>query len=67
MAKNSATGVFCHGDTPGLADCCLIPQIANSRRFQTPLEAFPTILRIEEACLALPAFQNAAPVQPDAE
>ena len=68
LAKNSATGVFCHGDTPGLADCCLIPQIANSRRFQTPLEAFPTILRIEEACLALPAFQNAAPqVQPDAE
>jgi maleylacetoacetate isomerase len=68
LANNSATGVFCHGDTPGLADCCLIPQIANSRRFQTPLEAFPTILRIEEACLALPAFQNAAPqVQPDAE
>ena len=68
LANNSATGVFCHGDTPGLADCCLIPQIANSRRFQTPLEAFPTILRIEEACLALPAFQNATPqVQPDAE
>lgn len=68
LANNSATGVFCHGDTPGLADCCLIPQIANSRRFQTPLEAFPTICRIEEACLALPAFQNAAPqVQPDAE
>jgi len=41
--------------------------VANSRRFDTPLEAFPTIRRIDEACLALPAFQKAAPqVQPDA-
>jgi glutathione S-transferase len=67
LANNPATGRFCHGDTPGLADCCLIPQVANSRRFDTPLEAFPTIRRIDEACLALPAFQRAAPqVQPDA-
>ncbi|MDP2368699.1 maleylacetoacetate isomerase [Rhodoferax sp.] len=67
LANNLATGRFCHGDTAGLADCCLIPQIANSRRFATPLDAFPTIRRIEEACLALPAFQRAAPqVQPDA-
>ncbi len=67
LASSSDTGVFCHGDTPGLADCCLVPQVANSRRFDTPLEAFPTIRRIEEACLALPAFQRAAPqVQPDA-
>jgi len=67
LADNPATGRFCHGDTPGLADCCLIPQVANSRRFDTPLEAFPTIRRIEAACLALPAFQRAAPqVQPDA-
>ena len=67
LANNPATGRFCHGDMPGLADCCLIPQLANSRRFDTPLEAFPTIRRIEEACLALPAFQKAAPqVQPDA-
>ena len=67
LQRESATGRFCHGDTPGLADCCLIPQVANSRRFDTPLEAFPTIRRIEAACLALPAFQRAAPqVQPDA-
>ncbi len=58
---------FCHGDTPGLADCCLVPQLANARRFDTPLDAYPTLLRIEQACLALPAFQNAAPqAQPDA-
>lgn len=67
LANNPHTGRFCHGDTPGLADCCLIPQIANSRRFDTPLDAFPTIRRIETACLALDAFAKAAPqVQPDA-
>ncbi len=67
LADNPHTGAFCHGDTPGLADCCLIPQIANSRRFDTPLDAFPTIRRIEAACLALDAFAKAAPqVQPDA-
>lgn len=68
LANSPDTGTFCHGNTPGLADCCLVPQVANSRRFATPLEAFPTIRRIEEACLALPAFQRAAPaLQPDAE
>jgi maleylacetoacetate isomerase len=67
LANNPHTGMFCHGETPGLADCCLIPQIANSRRFETPLDGFPTILRIEKACLALDAFAQAAPpLQPDA-
>lgn len=67
LANSPATGTFCHGDTPGLADCCLIPQIANARRFDTPLDAFPTIRRIETACLALDAFAKAAPqLQPDA-
>lgn len=67
LAQSPETGTFCHGHTPGLADCCLVPQVANSRRFDTPLEAFPTIRRIEEACLALEAFQRAAPaVQADA-
>jgi maleylpyruvate isomerase len=67
LVNNPATGAFCHGNTPGLADCCLIPQIANSRRFNTPLDAFPTIRRIEEACLTLDAFAKAAPqLQPDA-
>jgi maleylacetoacetate isomerase len=67
LATNPSTGTFCHGNTPGLADCCLIPQIANSRRFDTPLDAFPTIRRIEQACLALDSFAKAAPqLQPDA-
>lgn len=67
LANNQNTSTFCHGDTPGLADCCLIPQIANSRRFETPLDAFPTIRRIEQACLAINAFAKAVPqLQPDA-
>ena len=65
--QHASTGVFCHGDTPTLADCCLVPQMFNARRFNTPLDAFPTICRIEAACLALDAFQRAAPeVQADA-
>ena len=59
--QHASTGVFCHGDTPTLADCCLVPQMFNARRFNTPLDAFPTICRIEAACLALEAFQRAAP------
>ena len=66
LANEPATGKFCHGNTPSLADCCLIPQVANSRRFDTPLDAFPAIMRIEQACLALDAFSRAAPqFQPD--
>ncbi len=59
--QHANTGVFCHGDTPTLADCCLVPQLFNARRFATPLERFPTLCRIEAACLALDAFQRAAP------
>lgn len=55
------SGTFCFGDSPTLADCCLVPQMANARRFNTPLEAFPTLLRIDAACRALPAFTAAAP------
>lgn len=58
---------FCHGDAPGLADCCLIPQLYNARRFGMSLEAWPKLQRIEANCLSLPAFQHAAPeAQPDA-
>ncbi len=68
LATHPATGVFCHGDTPTLADCCLAPQVFNARRFDCPLDAMPTIRRIVAACEALPAFRNAAPdMQPDAE
>jgi maleylpyruvate isomerase len=59
---------FCFGDSPTLADICLVPQLANARRFGCDLSAYPTLLQIENACTALPAFANAAPEkQPDAE
>ena len=61
LANHPSTGTYCHGDMPGMADCCLIPQVANSRRFDTPLERFPTLVRIDTHCRALPAFVAAAP------
>lgn len=68
LASDGRTGLWCHGDTPGLADCVLIPQLYNARRFAVPLEAFPTLLRIEARAAEHPAFQAAHPAQqPDAE
>lgn len=69
MLNNSnLTGQFCCGDTPGLADACLVPQVANARRFDCDLSAMPTVVRIDAACCALPAFVAAAPAnQPDAQ
>jgi maleylacetoacetate isomerase/maleylpyruvate isomerase len=68
LATEKYTGRFCHGDTPGFADCVLVPQVANSVRFKVDLSGFPTIMRINDECLKLEAFQKAAPQnQPDAE
>lgn len=68
LADNPATGLFCHGDDPGLADACLVPQLFNARRFDTDLSAMPTVLRVEANCNELQAFRDAAPEnQPDAE
>jgi len=67
LADNVATGAYCHGDTPGLADICLVPQVYNAVRWQLPLDPYPNVRRIHDACLALPAFCTAVPeVQPDA-
>ena len=67
VADNPATGQFCHGDAPGLADCCLVPQLYNARRFGMDVARWPTLARIEQACQALPAFAAAAAdAQPDA-
>lgn len=59
---------FCFGDTPTIADLCLVPQLYNARRFHCDLSRFPTLLEIDETCRTLPAFATAAPEQqPDAE
>jgi maleylacetoacetate isomerase len=61
-------GPFCFGDTPTLADICLVPQLGNARRYGCDLAKYPAILEVEKNCMALAAFANAAPEkQPDAE
>jgi len=68
IVAQSKGGKFCFGDTPTLADICLVPQLGNARRYGCELSQYPTILSIEKNCMALPAFANAAPEkQPDAE
>lgn len=68
LAGSTHTGDYCHGDSPSLADCCLVPQVVNAQRLHCSLEPYPTLMRIHERCLLLPAFARAAPAaQPDAE
>jgi maleylacetoacetate isomerase len=68
MLQDGKTGAFCHGNTPTMADCFLIPQIANGKRFDCNFTHVPTVMRIWDECNKLGAFQKAAPVnQPDNE
>ena len=68
LINEPSTGTFCHGDTPTLADCVLVPQIFNAQRFHCRLDHVPTVMRVFEACMARPAFQAAQPSScPDAE
>ena len=61
-------GKFCHGDTPTMADCCLVPQIFNAKRYQSDLAPYPNTMRVFDACMKLEAFDRAQPSkQPDAE
>ena len=54
-------GRYLGGDTPGIADCCLVPQMYNARRFEVPLDAFPRLVEIDAACMELDAFRKAHP------
>ena len=64
----AGTGLFCHGDSPTMADCCLVPQVFNAQRFAIDLAPYPRVARIHAHCAGLPAFIAAHPSQqPDAE
>ncbi len=66
LAAGSDTGTFCHGDRPGLADLCLVPQVVGSRMFGCRMDPYPTAMRVFETCMALDAFADAHPTkQPD--
>lgn len=68
LSASPATGELCHGDQPTFADICLFAQVHNNRRFDIPLDNWPTIERIFKSLTSIPAFENAAPAnQPDAE
>lgn len=68
VASSEARGAYCYGDTPTLADICLVPQLANARRIELDLSSYPTLTQIETTALAHPAFEAAQPKnQPDAE
>ena len=67
LVDSAATGRYCHGETPSMADACLVPQYYNALRWKVPLDDYPTLRRIYQACNELEAFQHAAPeAQPDA-
>lgn len=68
LAKQHGNGKFSVGNAVSMADCCLIPQLYNARRFECPLDAYPTLTAIEAHCNTLPAFEKSKPAnQPDAK
>jgi maleylacetoacetate isomerase len=66
--SSAQSGLYCHGDSPTMADCFLVPQVYNAERFSCDLEPYPNIRRIVAQCRSLAAFDKAAPEnQADAE
>jgi maleylacetoacetate isomerase len=61
LLPRDGSGAYCFGAAPGMADICLVPQIANARRLRCPLDSYPGLRRAEAAALALPAFRDTAP------
>jgi maleylacetoacetate isomerase len=68
LAEHTASGRFCYGNGPTMADICLITQVTPAMTFNLPLDPYPRAMRIYDTCMALPAFADAHPAkQPDAE
>ena len=66
LAEKNPAGKFCHGDNPTVADICLVTQVTPAQLFKCPLEPYKRVMRIYEACMAIPAFADAHPrKQPD--
>ena len=67
-AELTGSSKFCHGDSPTMADCCLVPQIFNAKRYNSDLAPYPKTMRAFDNCMKLDAFERAQPSkQPDAE
>lgn len=68
LTSGGQAGDFCYRDKPSMADCCLVPQIFNAKRYNCDLAPYPTTMRVFDACMKLEAFDRAQPSkQPDAE
>ena len=68
LAEHPASGGFCHGDGPTIADICLVTQVTPAKTFDLSLAPYPRVMRVYDNCIVIPAFADAHPVkQPDAE
>jgi maleylacetoacetate isomerase/maleylpyruvate isomerase len=68
LAHGKGSGAFSHGASPTMADCCLVPQVFNAKRYDSDLSPYPAVMRVFDACMKLEAFDRAQPSkQPDAE
>ena len=61
LANDSDTGTFAHGETPGLVDICIVPQVFNAERYECDLSAYPRLISIFAECMKLDAFDSAQP------
>jgi maleylacetoacetate isomerase len=63
LLREKRHGIYCHADSVSMADCCLVPQVFNAQRYNCDLAAYPTIIRIFDACMKLDAFASTQPMR----